>query len=130
MSDLKILVADDFGTMQKIIRNILMELGYSRMVFANNGKRALDILLKEKFDLVISDWNMPLMTGIELLKHIRANPKIAGTKFIMVTAEGEKERIVEAIEATVDQYIIKPFTAASLKEKIDTIFGEQSSPTV
>jgi two-component system chemotaxis response regulator CheY len=124
MANLKILIADDFGTMQKIIRNILMELGYSRMVFANNGKKAHEILLKEKFDLVISDWNMPLMTGIELLKHVRADPEIAGTKFIMVTAEGEKNRIIEAIKANVDQYIIKPFTADALKEKIDAVFAD------
>ena len=124
MSDLKILVADDFGTMQKIIRNILMEIGYTKLFFANDGEKACKVLAKQKIDLIISDWNMPRMTGIELLKHVRADPQLAHTKFIMVTAEGEKERIIEAVNEKVDQYILKPFTADSLKEKINIIFTE------
>lgn len=124
MLDLKILVADDFGSMQKIIRNILIEIGYENLVFAKDGKKALQVLLEEKIDLVISDWNMPHMTGIDLLRHVREDPKIAHTKFIMVTAEGEKARILEAVQAKVDQYILKPFTADSLKEKIEGVFAE------
>ena len=124
MANLKILVADDFGTMQKIIRNILLELGYTKLFFANDGEKAYKILLKEEIDLVISDWNMPQMTGIELLKLVKSKSKFQKIKFIMVTAEGEKTRILEAVAAHVDQYIIKPFTADSLKEKIDAVFSE------
>ena len=125
MIDRKILVADDFCTMQKIISNILNEIGYTQLFYATDGKKALKILMKQKIDLVISDWNMPHMTGIELLRQVRGIPKLAHIKFIMVTAEGEKERIVEAVDAKVSQYILKPFTADALKEKIDDVFDEE-----
>nr|MBF0222273.1 response regulator [Desulfobulbaceae bacterium] len=126
MGDLRILVVDDFNTMQRIIGNILHEIGYTKLVFANDGEKAFKILLKEKIDLVISDWSMPHMTGIELLRKVRVDPGLAHMKFIMVTAEGEKTRIIEAVNGKVDQYIIKPFSADTLKEKINAVFKEGS----
>ncbi|MCK5227627.1 MAG: response regulator [Desulfobulbaceae bacterium] len=115
---MKILVVDDFDTMHKIIRDILIELGYEDILQAYNGEGALYHLNREKIDLIISDWNMPKMTGLELLKAVRTNPELADTPFIMVTAEAEKDNIAEAIKADVDQYVIKPFNAKMLIEKI------------
>ena len=121
MFSIRILIVDDFDTMQKIIRNILIDLGYTNLVFATDGERASKILSDEKIDLIISDWNMPRMTGVELLKYVRKTPSLAKIPFIMVTAEGEKEHILEAIQAKVDQYIIKPFTPRMLAKKINGV---------
>ena len=115
---MRILVVDDFDTMVRIIRDILNELGYNDIVTARNGELAYQILSKEKIDFIISDWNMPVMTGIELLKKVKGTPKLAEIPFLMVTAEAEKEHIVEALQAKVDQYIIKPFTKEMLGQKI------------
>ncbi len=115
---MRILVVDDFDTMIRIIKNVLSELGYDNIITARNGEQAFQILSKEKIDFIISDWNMPVMTGIELLKKVKGTPGMDHIPFLMVTAEAEKEHIVEAIQAKVDQYIIKPFTAATLSEKI------------
>lgn len=117
--NMRILVVDDFDTMIRIIKNVLSDLGYENIITARNGEQAYQILNKDKIDFIISDWNMPVMTGIELLKKVKGNPALAHIPFLMVTAEAEKEHIVEAIQAKVDQYIIKPFTAATLGEKIN-----------
>jgi len=115
---MKFLIVDDFDTMIKIIKNVLNDLGYEDVITARNGEQAYQILTKEKIDFIISDWNMPVMTGIELLKKVKGTPKLAHIPFLMVTAESEKDHIVEAIQAKVDQYIIKPFNQEMLAEKI------------
>ncbi len=120
-SSLRILVVDDFSTMRRIIRNLLKEIGFANSDEADDGHRALHKLGIEKFDLVVSDWNMPNMTGIDLLKAIRADPKLKHIPVLMVTAEARKENIIEAAEAGASGYIVKPFTAATLDEKLKKI---------
>lgn len=118
MKDIRILVVDDFDTMIRIIKNILSDLGYEDIRTARNGLMAIQILEKERIDFIISDWNMPIMNGLTLLKTVRATPEWAEIPFLMVTAEAEKEHIFEAIQAKVDQYIIKPFNGEMLAAKI------------
>lgn len=115
---MRFLVVDDFDTMVRIIKNVLGELGHNDVVTARNGEQAYQILTKDKIDFIISDWNMPVMTGIELLKKVKATPAMANIPFLMVTAEAEKDNIVEAIQAKVDQYILKPFNPEMLAQKI------------
>jgi len=115
---MRFLVVDDFDTMVRIIKNVLGELGHNDVVTARNGEQAYQILTKNKIDFIISDWNMPVMTGIELLKKVKATPAMANIPFLMVTAEAEKDNIVEAIQAKVDQYILKPFNPEMLAQKI------------
>lgn len=119
----KILVVDDFATMRRIVKNILTQLGYKLIIEADDGTSALEILKNEKVDLIISDWNMPKMTGLDLLKAVRADVKTAATPFIMVTAEAQQDNIILAVKAKVSQYIVKPFTAETLGEKINKVFG-------
>ena len=119
--DLTVLVVDDFLTMRRIVRKILRDLEFQNILEAEDGTAAVDILKTHKVDLIVSDWNMPKMTGLELLKHVRANDKIKDTPFLMVTAEAQKENIVEAVKAKVSNYIVKPFTAATLGEKLAKI---------
>lgn len=119
---MRILVVDDFSTMRRIIKNLLKDLGLTNIVEADDGKTALPILEKGDIDFLVTDWNMPGMTGIELLKAVRSNPKLAHLPVLMVTAEAKREQIILAAQAGVNGYIIKPFTAATLKEKIDKIF--------
>ncbi len=121
--NMKILIVDDFSTMRKIIRNILTQLGFKNILEADDGTTALDVLAKESVDLIISDWNMPKMSGLELLKAIRSNPATQNLPFVMVTAEAQKENILEAIKYKVSQYIVKPFTPETLKEKLEKVFG-------
>ncbi|MCS7199018.1 MAG: response regulator [Caldimicrobium sp.] len=121
--NIKILIVDDFSTMRKIIRNILTQLGFKNIVEADDGTTALDILNKEKIDLIISDWNMPKMNGLELLKAVRSNENTKDIPFIMVTAEAQRENILEAIKYRVSQYVVKPFTPETLKEKIEKVLG-------
>lgn len=118
---MKILVVDDFATMRRIVRNILKELGYTNIFEADDGSTALDILKTEKIDFIISDWNMPQITGIELLKTVRASEQWRELPFLMVTAEGKKEQVLEAVKHKVNNYIIKPFTADTMREKIGKI---------
>jgi two-component system chemotaxis response regulator CheY len=124
MADLKmsILVVDDFATMRRIIKNILKQLGYTDITEADDGAQALAKLKNEKIDFVVTDWNMPNVSGLELLKSIRADPKLKDLPVLMVTAEALKENIVTAVKEGVSNYIVKPFTAETLKEKIDKIF--------
>jgi two-component system chemotaxis response regulator CheY len=121
-SSLRFLVVDDFSTMRRIVRNLLKELGYTNAEEAEDGAVALNRLKTEKFDFVVSDWNMPNMTGIELLKSIRAEPALKSLPVLMITAEARKENIIEAAQAGANGYIVKPFTAATLDEKLAKIF--------
>ncbi len=118
----RILVVDDFPTMRKIVRGVLKQLGYTNIEEAEDGQQAISILEQSPYDFVVSDWNMPNMTGLELLKAVRANPKTKHIPFLMVTAEADKANIVEAVKAGVSSYVVKPFNAGTLKEKIDRIF--------
>lgn len=115
------MVVDDFATMRRIVKNILTQLGYKQIVEADDGTTAMDRLKQEKIDLIISDWNMPKMTGLELLKNVRSSPDTANIPFIMVTAEAQQDNIILAVKAKVSQYIVKPFTADILGEKINKV---------
>jgi len=119
--NVKVLVVDDFATMRRIVKNILTQLGYKDIIEADDGTTAQEILKQEKIDLIISDWNMPKMTGLELLKFVRSTPALADIPFIMVTAEAQQDNIILAVKAKVSQYIVKPFTADTLGEKIDKV---------
>ena len=120
--DMKILIVDDFSTMRRIIKNLLRDLGFTNTVEADDGTTALPILNAGGIDFLVTDWNMPGMQGIDLLKHVRADEKLSTLPVLMVTAEQKREQIIEAAQAGVNGYIVKPFTAATLKEKIDKIF--------
>lgn len=118
---IKVLVVDDFATMRKVIRNLLKQIGYENIVEAEDGVVALKVVKSQKVDLVISDWNMPNMTGLELLKAVRADEEVKQTPFLMVTAEALQDNVVAAVKAGVSNYIVKPFTAETLNEKISKI---------
>ncbi len=118
----KFLVVDDFSTMRRIVRNLLKELGYANVDEAEDGAMALSKLKNENFDFVISDWNMPNMDGLEMLKNIRADTAIGKLPVLMVTAEAKKENIIAAAQAGANGYVVKPFTAATLDEKLSKIF--------
>lgn len=120
--DMKILVVDDFSTMRRIIKNLLKDLGMTNVEEADDGQTALPILKQGGIDFLVTDWNMPGMTGIDLLKEVRSDPNLSSMPVLMVTAEAKKEQIVAAAQAGVNGYVVKPFTAAVLKEKIDKIF--------
>lgn len=120
--NMKILVVDDFSTMRRIIKNLLKDLGFTNVQEADDGSTALPMLQQGDFDFVVTDWNMPGMQGIDLLRAIRADDKLKHTPVLMVTAEAKKEQIVAAAQAGVNGYVVKPFTAATLKEKLDKIF--------
>jgi|TARA_Y100001934_G_scaffold95531_1_gene117925 two-component system chemotaxis response regulator CheY len=119
---MKILVVDDFSTMRRIIKNLLKDLGFSNIQEAEDGSTALPMLQQGDFDFVVTDWNMPGMQGIDLLRAIRADDKLKHLPVLMVTAEAKKEQIVAAAQAGVNGYVVKPFTAATLKEKLEKIF--------
>lgn len=125
--NLKILIVDDMSTMRRIIKNTLKQLGYQHMEEAEDGQQALGRLRQESFGFVVSDWNMPNMSGLDLLKAIRQDPSLNSLPFMLVTAESKKENILEAIQSGVSNYIVKPFTADILKEKIDKIFEPKSA---
>ena len=119
---MKILIVDDFSTMRRIIKNLLRDLGFTNTFEADDGHTALPMLKHGDFEFVVTDWNMPIMEGIDLLKEIRKDPKLKHLPVLMVTAEAKREQIIEAAQAGVNGYIIKPFTAGTLKEKLDKIF--------
>jgi two-component system chemotaxis response regulator CheY len=119
---MKILIVDDFSTMRRIIKNLLRDLGFSNTHEADDGATALPMLKSGDFDFLVTDWNMPGMQGIDLLKAVRADAKLASLPVLMVTAESKRDQIVEAAQAGVNGYIVKPFTAQTLKEKIDKIW--------
>ena len=119
---MKILIVDDFSTMRRIIKNLLRDLGYTNTQEADDGKTALPMLQSGDFDFLVTDWNMPGMTVIDLLKAVRADERLGELPVLMVTAEAKRDQIVEAATAGVNGYVVKPFTAAALKEKIEKIF--------
>jgi len=121
--NLRFLVVDDFSTMHRIVKNLLNDLGYANVAEADDGKTALPMLQAGGFDFLVTDWNMPGMPGLDLLKAVRADPKLAKMPVLMLTAEAKREQIIEAAQAGVNGYVIKPFTAITLKEKIDKILG-------
>lgn len=120
--NMRVLVVDDFSTMRRIVRNILRQLGFTNIVEADDGTTAWDTLNRDKIEFIVSDWNMPQMTGIDLLRKVRASEIHGNIPFLMVTAEAQQENIIEAVQAKVSNYIVKPFTAETLKQKIDKIF--------
>ncbi|MFA5530292.1 MAG: chemotaxis response regulator CheY [Thiohalomonadaceae bacterium] len=120
--NIKILIVDDFSTMRRIIKNLLRDLGYNNTSEADDGLTALPMLQTGNFDLLITDWNMPGMQGIDLLRTVRADPRLATLPVMMVTAEQKREQIIEAAKAGVNGYIVKPFTAQTLKDKLEKIF--------
>ncbi len=120
--NMRILIVDDFSTMRRIVKNLLNDLGFTNTAEAEDGNAALAALRASKFDFVVTDWNMPGMTGIELLREIRADGNLSKMPVLMVTAEAKREQIIEAAQAGVNGYIIKPFTAATLQEKLAKIF--------
>ncbi len=122
IEDTKFLVVDDFSTMRRIVRNLLKELSFMNVQEAEDGVDALAKLRADKFDFVVTDWNMPNMTGIQLLQEIRADPQLKHLPVLMVTAEAKKENIIEAAKSGASGYVVKPFTAATLDEKLKKIF--------
>jgi two-component system, chemotaxis family, chemotaxis protein CheY len=125
--DMKFLVVDDYSTMRRIVKNLLHDLGYANVTEADDGKTALPLLQNGSFDFLITDWNMPGMPGLDLLKAVRSSDKLKKLPVLMLTAEAKREQIVEAAQAGVSGYVIKPFTAVTLKEKIDKILGAQAA---
>ena len=121
-TNMKILIVDDFSTMRRILKNILKQLGYENVDEAENGAEAYEKIKTGEFAFVITDWNMPVMDGLGLLKKVRTDAEVKDIPILMVTAEAEKEKVVAAIQAGVNNYIVKPFTADTLKEKMDRIF--------
>jgi two-component system chemotaxis response regulator CheY len=119
---IKILIVDDFSTMRRIIKNLLRDLGFNNTFEADDGNTALPMLKNGDYDFVVTDWNMPGMQGIDLLKEIRKDQTLCHIPVLMVTAEAKREQIIEAAQSGVNGYIIKPFTAATLKEKLEKIF--------
>jgi two-component system chemotaxis response regulator CheY len=120
-----VLVVDDYGTMVRIIRNLLRQLGFSDIDDAADGAAALEKMNNRRYGLVISDWNMEPMTGYDLLRNVRANPALETIPFIMVTAESKTENVIAAKKAGVNNYIVKPFNAQTLKSKIEAVFSEK-----
>ena len=121
-TSMKVLVVDDFATMRRIVKGVLKQLGFSDIIEAEDGQLALKELQKEKVGLIVSDWNMPNMTGLDLLKAVRADANLKSTPFLMVTAEGQKENVVQAVQAGVSNYIVKPFTPETFSAKLEKIF--------
>ena len=126
-SDLRFLVVDDFSTMRRIVKNLLQELGYQNVQEADDGQTALPMLKTGNFDFVITDWNMPQMAGLDLLKAVRADAALKHLPVLMVTAEAKREQIVEAAQAGVSGYVIKPFTAQTLSEKLNKILQAKAA---
>jgi two-component system, chemotaxis family, chemotaxis protein CheY len=126
-SKLKFLVVDDFSTMRRIVKNLLQELGYDDITEADDGNTALPLLKGGSFDILITDWNMPGMPGLDLLKAVRADEKLSKMPVLMLTAEAKREQIIEAAQAGVSGYVIKPFTAVTLKEKLDKILAARAA---
>ena len=122
--NMRILIVDDYKTMLRIIRNLLAELGFKNVDEATDGSAALETLRAKKYDLVISDWNMEPMTGLDLLREVRADEQLKPMPFIMVTAETKTEKVVAAKKAGVNNYIVKPFNAATLRSKVAAVIGE------
>jgi len=123
--NLKVLVVDDFATMRRIIKNVLKQIGFTKILEADDGTSALEVLKENKVDLIISDWNMPQMTGLDLLKAVRGEKSTRYIPFLMVTAEAQKDNVIQAVQAGVSNYLVKPFTADSIKTKLTQILPKQ-----
>ena len=121
-TSMKVLVVDDFATMRRIVKGVLKQLGFNDIIEAEDGDIALKELQKEKVGLIVSDWNMPNMTGLDLLKAVKEDAKLKDIPFLMVTAEGQKENVVQAVQAGVSNYIVKPFTPETFNQKLQKIF--------
>jgi len=121
--NMKVLIVDDFSTMRKIVRNIIKQIGFKNIIEADDGKSAVKELKKGKVDLILCDWNMPEMSGIDLLKTVRSDDELKDIPFVMITAEAQKDNILEAVKEGVSNYIVKPFTAETINEKLTKIFG-------
>ena len=121
---MKILVVDDFSAMRRILKNVIGQIGLTNIIEADDGTTALDVLKDNKVDLIVSDWTMPKMSGLDLLKTVRSNESTKDTPFLMVTASSQKDDVLEAVQAGVSNYIVKPFTADTVKEKLARIFKE------
>ncbi len=121
--NMNVLIVDDFATMRRILKNIMKQLGFSNIIEAENGKDALKQLKAESIGLVLCDWNMPEMAGIDVLNAVRGDDQLQKTPFVMVTAEAQKENILEAVKAGVSSYIVKPFTAETVEEKLQKVFS-------
>jgi two-component system, chemotaxis family, chemotaxis protein CheY len=121
-TSINVLIVDDFATMRRIIKGVLKQLGFSNLIEAEDGEAALKELRKENVGLIVSDWNMPNMTGLELLKAVRADNNLKSIPFLMVTAEGQKENVIQAVQAGVSNYIVKPFTPETFNAKLEKIF--------
>ena len=117
-----VLVVDDFATMRRILKNIFRQLGFENVIEADDGTTALEALKKNKIDLIVSDWNMPKMTGMELLKTVRASDEYKSIPFLMVTAEAQKQNVLDAVQAGVSNYVVKPFTAEQISDKLEKMF--------
>lgn len=126
---MSILIVDDFSTMRQIVKKSLYSLGFTNVTEATDGHDALHKLESGEFNFVISDWNMPNMMGIDLLKAVRSHEKLKSMPFLMVTAEANRDNIIEAAKAGVSQYIVKPFTVDALEQKITAIFNKKTSPS-
>ncbi len=122
-TSINVLVVDDFATMRRIVKGILKQLGFTNIIEAEDGELALKELKTEDIGLIVSDWNMPNMTGLDLLKAVKSDEKLKGIPFIMVTAEGQKENVVEAVKSGVSNYVIKPFTPETFGEKLGKVLG-------
>ena len=122
-TSIKVLVVDDFATMRRIVKGVLKQLGFNDIIEAENGSAALEELKKESVGLIVSDWNMPKMTGLDLLKAVKSDANLKSIPFIMVTAEGQKDNVLEAVKAGVNNYIVKPFTPETFNEKLQKVFN-------
>ena len=125
---MNVLIVDDYSTMLRIIKNLLKQVGFDNVDEASDGSSALQMMRGKKYGLVISDWNMEPMTGIQLLREVRQDPDLKATPFIMVTAESKTENVVEAKKAGVSNYIVKPFNAQTLQNKIAAVFAQNPPP--
>jgi two-component system chemotaxis response regulator CheY len=122
--NMRVLVVDDFATMRRIVKNVLKQIGFTNILEADDGSTALAVLQQDKIDLIISDWNMPKVTGLDLLKAVRSDESMKGTPFLMVTAEAQKDNVIQAVQAGVSNYVVKPFTAEALQGKLEQIFNK------
>ena len=121
--NMEVLIVDDFATMRRILKNILTQIGFSNLYEATDGKHALKVLKNQKIDLIMCDWNMPEMTGLDLLNAVRADDELKSIPFVMVTAEAQKENIIQAVQAGVNNYVVKPFTPETITQKLEKVFG-------
>lgn len=122
-TNIKVLVVDDFATMRRIVKGVLRQIGFNNIIEAEDGNAALGELKKEKIGLIVSDWNMPNMSGLDLLRAVRGDASLKAIPFIMVTAEGQKENVIEAVKAGVTNYIVKPFTPETFGEKLQKVLA-------